>query len=169
MRYRESESMIPRELLNELPNTHGYYGEIRTVGGSRYIRVDSVEKWLALKDEPPKEVPPGCIGETNVAVGGVISPGGWRIRAVIFAPKIEHPELLVPYDIQIAGKNAVVGKKFNFSAGRQWMRVQGEWAERFCYYGENELLLDNTAQVTVTITTPCPTSMALGLVAERVA
>jgi len=164
--------MIPKELLNELPNAQGHYGEIRTVGGSRYIRVDSVEKWLALKDEPPKEVPQGCIGETNVAVGGtilVISPGRWRIRAVIFAPKIEHPELLVPYDIQIAGKNAVGGKKFNFPPWRQWMRVQDEWAERFCYYGENELLLDNTAQVTVTITTPCPTSRALGLVAERVA
>ena len=164
--------MIPKELLNELPNAQGHYGEIRTVGGSRYIRVDSVEKWLALKDEPPKEVPQGCIGETNVAVGGtslVISPGRWRIRAVIFAPKIEHPELLVPYDIQIAGKNAVGGKKFNFPPWRQWMRVQGEWAERFCYYGENELLLENTAQCTVMITTPYPTSRTLGLVAERVA
>ena len=46
--------MIPKELLNELPNAQGHYGEIRTVGGSRYIRVDSAEMWVLLKEERMK-------------------------------------------------------------------------------------------------------------------
>jgi len=69
--------MIPKELLNELPNAQGHYGEIRTVGGSRYIRVDSVEKWLALKDEPPKEVPQHCAEEGGMNILTFEIKGPW--------------------------------------------------------------------------------------------